>query len=226
MAALLYDLGMVAMRQTWHDVSFLHWPYDPAIVRPLVPPGLELDLYDGAAWIGLVPFTIAGMRVLFPFPETNVRTYVRDRRGGRGVWFFSLDAASLLAVAGARIAYALPYFWARMRVECDGRTARYTSERRSAPAPSSEIEVRIGEPIPNPNELELFLTMRFRLYARRAGILWKADIDHPPWPLRQATVLRLRDDLVRAAGLPKPLDGPLAHYAARVDVKIGQPQLL
>ena len=127
-AALLYDLGMTVMRQSWLDVAFLHWRYDPAIVRPLVPRGLELDLHDGAAWIGLVPFTIAGLTLprapavpyLSNFPETNVRTYATDRTGGAGVWFFSLDAARLLAVVGARVGYGLPYFWSRMRVESDG----------------------------------------------------------------------------------------------------------
>src|SRR3954471_5650370 len=133
----LYDPCMNVMRQSWLDVSFLHWRYDPAVVRPLVPRGLELDLYDGAAWVGLVPFKIEGLTLphapsipyLSNFPETNVRTYAIDRKGGRGVWFFSLDAARLLAVVGARAGYALPYFWSRMRISCDGKTARYSSER-------------------------------------------------------------------------------------------------
>jgi uncharacterized protein YqjF (DUF2071 family) len=123
MARLLYDPAMTVMRQTWNDVSFLHWRYDPAVVRPLLPRGLELDVCDGAAWVGLVPFYISGLRPLSDFPETNVRTYATDRTGKSGVWFFSLDAARLLAVVGARAGYALPYFWARMRVTCDGATA-------------------------------------------------------------------------------------------------------
>ena len=100
------------MRQTWRDLTFLHWPYDPSLVRPLVPAELELDLYDGAAWVGLVPFVITGLTHprapvlpwLSNFPETNVRTYVVDRKGRNGVWFFSLDAGRLAAVIGARLA--------------------------------------------------------------------------------------------------------------------------
>jgi len=101
------------MRQSWLDLTFLHWPYEPATVRSLVPAGLTLDLHDGAAWIGLVPFLITGLTLpgapampwLSRFPETNVRTYVIDGEGKRGVWFFSLDAARWAAVLGARLAY-------------------------------------------------------------------------------------------------------------------------
>ena len=222
---------MYVMRQSWNDVSFLHWRYDPALVRPLVPRGLELDLYDGAAWVGLVPFYITGLTLprapavpyLSSFPETNVRTYARDRSGGSGVWFFSLDAARLLAVAGARVGYGLPYFWSAMRVSCRDGIARYSSKRIQPPAASSEVEVRIGDPIADAGPLDLFLTMRLRLYSERFGRLWKADVEHPPWPLQRARVLRCRDSLVEAAGLPAPSGEALAHFARRVDVLVGPP---
>jgi uncharacterized protein YqjF (DUF2071 family) len=221
------------MRQSWLDVSFLHWRYDPEIVRPLVPQGLELDLFDGAAWVGLIPFRIRGLTLphappvpyLSNFPETNVRTYARDRTGGAGVWFFSLDAARLLAVAGARAIYGLPYFWSAMRVKCDGRTARYTSSRIQ-PTALSDVEVQIGERIADPDPLDLFLTMRLRLYAKRLGRLWKADVTHPPWPLRRATVTLCRDSLVSASGLPAPEGVALAHYAKRLNVLVGPPSPL
>jgi len=217
---------MTVMRQTWNDVSFLHWRYDPAVVRPLLPRGLELDVCEGAAWVGLVPFLISGLRPLADFPETNVRTYATDRTGKSGVWFFSLDAASLLAVIGARAGYALPYFWARMQVSCDGGTARYRSERRHGRPAASDIEVRVGEPIVEQSELEIFLTMRLRLYAVRAGRLWKADVAHQPWPLHRATTSTVEESLVRAAGLPAPTGAPLTHYAKRVEVDVGPPAAL
>lgn len=222
---------MNVMRQSWVDVSFLHWRYEPAVVRPLVPRGLELDLFDGAAWISLVPFYITGLTLpsapavpyLSHFPETNVRTYARDRTGGNGVWFFSLDAARLLAVAGGRLGFGLPYFWSNMRLACDGRTARYTSERIQRPKASSDVEVVIGDPLPHPTELDLFLTMRLRLYAERLGRIWKADVAHPPWPLHRAEATRCRDTLVTASGLPKTPGAPLVHFAKRVDVMVGPP---
>lgn len=216
------------MRQTWRDLTFLHWPYDPSVVRPLVPAELELDLHDGAAWVGLVPFLITGLtHVRLPvlpwlshFPETNVRTYVVDRQGRGGVWFFSLDAARLPAVIGARLAYALPYFWAGMSIRSERGGTRYTSRRLHGPAAESRILVEPGEPIATLAELDHFLTARFGLYAKRGSNLLHAAIEHEPWPLQRATVKELRQNLVQAAGLPEPSGDPLAHFARRVDVLV------
>jgi len=219
------------MRQTWRDLTFLHWHYDPAVVRPLVPRELELDLYEGEAWVGLVPFRITGlthprlpvMPWLSSFAETNVRTYVKDGSGRDGVWFFSLDAARLAAVIGARLAYALPYFWACMTVRSDGAATHYTSRRRYGRLAESDIRVEAGDAIAEPGELDLFLTARFRLYARRGDHLLCGAIEHTPWPLQRATVTELRQTLVQAAGLPEPVGAPLAHFARRIDVLVGPP---
>jgi uncharacterized protein YqjF (DUF2071 family) len=226
-----HRIRFAVMRQTWRDLTFLHWPYDPALVRPLVPRQLALDLHDGAAWVGLVPFTITGLTLphapavpwLSRFPETNVRTYVADAAGRRGIWFFSLDAARLAAVLGARAAYALPYFWARMRVETGSGAVRYTSRRLAGPPAGAEIEIRPGEPIPEPTAFETFLTARFRLFANRAGRIFRADIEHPPWPLQRAAVVSLHESLVRAAGLSDPSAPPLAHFSRRLDVRVAAP---
>jgi uncharacterized protein YqjF (DUF2071 family) len=219
------------MRQTWCDVAFLHWPCDPVLVRPLVPCPLELDLYDGAAWIGLVPFRIAGLTLprvpavpwLSAFPETNVRTYVADAAGRRGVWFFSLDAARLPAVLAARAAFALPYFWARMRVDRGARSVRYTSRRIAGPPAASDIEILPGAGIAAPDALDVFLTARFSLFAARAGRILRADVEHPPWPLQRAEVLALRQTLVQAAGLPEPAGPPLTRFARCVHVRVAAP---
>jgi hypothetical protein len=221
------------MRQTWEDLTFLHWAYDAAVVRRLVPRQLELDLYDGRAWVGLVPFRITGLTLpsapaipwLSAFPETNVRTYVFDGNGRRGVWFYSLDAARLPSVIGARAGFALPYHWARMQVAREGPMVQYSSVRKVPAGAHSDIEIRIGETIPEPSELEVFLTARFRLFALRAGRLLEADVEHPPWALRRASVNRFREDLIRAAGLPPPKDEPLTHFGGTVDVMVGAPTL-
>jgi uncharacterized protein YqjF (DUF2071 family) len=223
-----HRVRFAVMRQTWRDLTFLHWPYDPVLVRPLVPRDLELDLYDGAAWIGLVPFSITDLTLphapavpwLSRFPETNVRTYVADREGRRGVWFFSLEAARLAAVLGARAAYALPYFWAHMRVDTGPQSVRYRSRRIAGPPAATDIEIRPGAPIPEPSPLEIFLTARFRLFAAHAGRIFRADIEHPPWPLQRADVISLHESLVRAAGLPDPTGPPLAHFSRRIDVRV------
>ena len=220
------------MRQSWLDLTFLHWRYAPSIVRPFVPSNLELDLYDGTAWVGLVPFRIAGLTHprapeipwLSNFAETNVRTYVFDQEGRRGVWFFSLDAARWPAVLGARAGYALPYYWARMRVDAAAGSVHYRSERLAGPAARSNLDIQIGPPIAQPSELEVFLTARFRLYAKRRRRLLRAGIEHAPWPLQEAHVIRQEQSLVQAAGLPEPAGAPLVHFASRVDVLVGAVQ--
>jgi len=231
-AAPPHRVARPLMRQSWRDLTFLRWRCDPAIVRRLIPRDLDLDCYDGSAWIGLVPFYISGLTLpgapaipwLSHFPETNVRTYVVDRQGLRGTWFFSLDAARLPAVVGARAGYALPYFWAHMALHRRADVVRYWSRRIAGPPAASEIDVTVGPPIANPSELEIFLTARFRLYAQRSSRILKADVEHPPWPLREARATRIDETLVRAAGLPRFTEEPLAHFSARVDVLVAAPQ--
>jgi len=215
----------VAMSQTWRRLTFLHWPYDPGLVRPLLPPGLVLDTFDGAAWIGLVPFEIHNLRGIPHFPETNVRTYVIGPDGSRAVWFFSLDAARLAAVLGARVAYRLPYFWAEMGVASQEETVHYWSRRRRPHSTSviSDIVVKPGERF-EAKELgdrDRFLTARYRLYTLLYGRLGWAQIEHEAWPLASATVVTLEQNLIETAGLPTPEGQPLAHYAEEIDVTIG-----
>ena len=219
------------MRQSWYDLTFIHWPYRAVDVQRVVPAELQIDTFAGNAWIGLVPFRVAGLTIpnapplpwLSSFPETNLRTYVIDKRGRRGVWFFSLDAARLAAVAGARFAYALPYHWANMEVICDGHQASYQSHRRQDPATATNIQVEIGELVVQQNELEVFLTARFRLFARRNSHLLRADVQHKQWRLHYASPLRLHQTLVRAAGLPEPRGEPLVHFARAIDVLVSRP---
>lgn len=212
----------IAMRQTWRRLTFLHWPYEPAVVRRLLPPGLELDTFDGQAYVGLIPFEIHNLRGIPHFPETNVRTYVIGPDGSRAVWFFSLDAGRLLAVIGARLGYGLPYFWAKMHVTPENAAIRYAS-RRKWPHSSrrfTDIAIEPGGP-GDLTELDHFVTARYRLYSVIRGRLGCAQIEHDPWPLAPATVLRLNQNLIEASGLPTPQGAPLAHYAAELDVKIG-----
>ena len=220
------------LRQSWLELTFLHWHFDPAAVRPLVPSELELDLWEGRAYVGLVPFILDDITLvtapavpwLSRFNETNVRTYVRDRTGRRGVWFFSLDAARLAAVAGARVSYALPYYWAKMSVVRDGDRVHYRSVRRHGPQAESNIVVCPGVPVAEYSLLEGFLAARWRLFAYRRGQLLRADVDHPRWPLQRVRVDTLDESLLRAAGLPCPRGEPLAHFASETCVMTGWPQ--
>jgi uncharacterized protein YqjF (DUF2071 family) len=213
------------MSQTWRCLTFLHWPYEPALVQSLLPPGLLLDTFDSAAWIGLVPFEIHNLRGIPHFPETNVRTYVIGPDGGRAVWFFSLDAARLAAVLGARVAYHLPYFWAKMHVVSQNGMIHYRSRRKRPHSVSvmSDIVVKPAERFAAQElgERDHFLTARYRLYTLIHGRLGWAQIEHKPWPLAHATVVTLNQNLIEASGLPAPEGQPLVHYSAEIDVKIG-----
>src|SRR5262245_62587079 len=124
------------MFQEWRAISFLHWRTDAGLIGPMLPPRLTPDIFDGSPWIGLTPFRLNGLRLRFgprlpwlsSFPETNLRTYVKGPAGD-GIWFFSLDAARVLAVLGARWIFGLPYYWARMSIEVKGSRLRYQSTR-------------------------------------------------------------------------------------------------
>jgi uncharacterized protein len=219
------------MFQQWRYITFLHWRMPVSVVRDLVPPSLTVDEFDGSAWVGVTPFLLRGLRAPFVpplpwlshFPETNCRTYVIGPDGRPAIWFFSLDAARVLAVMGARVGYGLPYAWARMRIGFD-RRIRYRSARRWPDrGATTDIEVEPGPPI-EAGPREIFLTARFRLYSVRAGRLVFADVEHPPWPLQAARVIRAEQTLTQSSGLPAPSGLPLAHFSPGVTVRIGWPK--
>lgn len=223
------------MFHRWDNITFLHWRYDVAEVQRLLPPGLEVEPFDGSAWVGLVPFEMQvrppGVRPIpwvSNFPETNVRTYVRAPDGSTGVWFLSLDAARLGAVVVARTSYRLPYFWSQMGVANVGTSWRYETWRRwPDPRPArSLIEVSVGDPL-DPRvlgDLDHWLTARWTLFSRFPSSLWLARADHPPWELRRAEVLSLDDQLVTAAGLSSPVGEPLVHHSHGVEVRVSVPR--
>ena len=225
------------MIHRWDNLTFLHWRYDPAIVQRLIPAPLTVETFDGSAWVGLVPFEMqvrlprtAPIPWLSNFPETNVRTYVRAPDGTTGVWFLSLDAARASAVVTARTTYRLPYFWSKMTVTTVGPVVSYQSRRRR-PGPvgaACDVAIEVGDPFDATElaGLDHWLTARWRLFSVGSHGQRYARADHPPWPLHRARVLHCHDDLVAAAGLPRPSDEPLVHWSPGVEVRIGYPHVL
>jgi uncharacterized protein YqjF (DUF2071 family) len=212
--------------QTWRDLLFAHWPVPAALLRGLVPPALPIDTWDGEAWIAVVPFEVTGLRLrgTSPVPRLSrvagaeVRAYTTVD-GKPGVYFFSLDAASVLAVAGARATYRLPYFWARMAIDRAGGEARYRSARVGSTA-SLRVRYRPTGAVfqARPGTLEHFLIERYCLYTVHGGRIRRADIHHPPWDLQTARAEFAENTMTAAAGVPLPAGEPFLHYARRQDV--------
>ena len=223
--------GRPIMYQKWGKLLFMHWRIDEKLLRPLIPPQLEIDTFDGSAWIGVVPFTMWGIRASFlpaipgtsAFHELNVRTYVHHR-GVPSVLFLSLDAANRLAVWGARTFYHLPYFKAQMSLVQTGNKISYSSVRKDRRGAPAELQAtwKIGEALPRtaPGSLEFFLTERYCLDCEHRGNLYRARIHHQPWPLQQAELISLNSSMIESHSLPTPEGDPLLHYCEELSVDI------
>lgn len=228
------------MRQRWNHLLFAHWPIPPDALARTLPAGLEIDTFDGQAWLGVVPFfmdqvrvrTLGQRTISFPttraFPELNLRTYVRSRRTGkRGVWFFSLDAGSPLAVFGARMFFSLPYFPATMtcRTHDDGSIS-YTSRRRLPRARPAATQLRYRPTGPvnlsRPGDLASFLTERYCLFtsSRWTRRLLVGEIHHRPWPLQPAEAEWTANGLPGDFGFRLPAVEPILHFGRELDVII------
>jgi uncharacterized protein len=224
--------GKPAGYHEWRTLLFLHWEVPVEALRPLIPERLSIDTFEGKAYVGLVPFTMRGVRPrwlpalpgISAFHETNVRTYVHLEGDDPGVWFFSLDAANLPAVIGARTGWNLQYHFAKMRLEQRGDTVEYSSVRRTPGPTPAELEITwtIGAPREpaEPATLDHFLVERYFLYAQRGETLFRGQVHHRPYPLRLATVGQLRESLIAAAKIP--ISGPPMSvlYSPGVDVEV------
>lgn len=223
------------MRQSWYDVLFAHWPVAPETLRPVVPPTLPLDLFDGRAWVGIVPFLVGdarpralpGVPGASEFLELNMRTYV-TLEGKPGVYFFSLDAASALAVLGARTLYRLNYFEAVMSSTDEAGWIRYRSQRKGSGAAFDARYHGTGDVVTaDPGTLDYFLTERYCLYSTgREDRVWRVDIQHAPWPLQRAECELAHESVSAAAGIVLPAVPPLLHYAAAQHVLVWPPEPL
>jgi uncharacterized protein len=226
--------GPWLMTQTWNDLLFAHWPVDGETLRTLVPATFELDRFDGATWLGIVPFHMTNVAPRFvpalpwvsAFPELNVRTYVTV--GGKpGVFFFSLDAGNPLAVGAARTLLNLPYYSAAMTVQNDDGAIAYASRRQSEPAAAFTARYRgLGDRTPAPlGTLEHFLTERYCLYAvDHFHKAYRLEIHHPQWPLESAEAEITQNTMADAAGIRLPSMAPLLHFAKRLDMVCWAPQ--
>ena len=223
------------MYMRWTSLMFAHWPVAADALRALIPQGVELDTFDGQAWLGVVPFRMEGVRARWTralpwvsrFPELNVRTYV-TKDGVPGVWFFSLDAANPLAVCTARFAFHLPYYDARMRINEEAAQehagwVQYKSCRTHQGAEAAEFKARyrpVGDVyFSKEGSLEYFLSERYCFYTQdRQGRWLQGMIDHPPWPLQKAEAEIELNTMADPLGLPLADPPTLLHYSHSIDV--------
>ncbi|MBK03460.1 MAG: hypothetical protein CL920_14585 [Deltaproteobacteria bacterium] len=215
--------------QKWRDLLFVHWTIPVEALRPLIPARLEIDTYEGNAYIGLVPFMMNDVQpswlpsmFAFNFLETNLRTYVHID-GKPGVYFFSLEAASILAVWTARKTFSLPYFHADMEMSKNGQLVEYRTTRTTGNHPTLTTKYTIGELLgaSAPDTLEHFLFERYLLFTEHEKQIYMGQVYHTPYQVQRAVVHELEEQLIVAAGLPQP-EGPplLSHYSAGVDVEV------
>ena len=216
------------MTQSWHDLLFAHWPVDSRMLAAKLPPMVELDVFDGQAWLGIAPFRLTNVAPrgvpalpwVSAFPELNVRTYVRVGEKP-GVYFFSLDAGNALAVGAARAMFHLPYFTATMTIEERGEYFHYRSRRSSGAAEWVGRYRTVGEPYEAaPGSLDYFLTERYCLYTTDGATLYRGEIHHPPWPLQRAEAEIEVNTMADAAGIRLPTMKPLLHFSRRQDVVV------
>ncbi len=218
----------VAMR--WNDLLFAHWPVKAAALRDLIPPQLDIDLFENDAWIGIVPFWMNGIRRnglpalpgLSGFPELNVRTYVTTQEGRPGVWFFSLDAAHRIGVRVARRCYHLQYYDACINWRRAGEAIEYESRRTDRGSSEAEFRARYRPTGPaeltTPGSLPHWLTARYCLYAASPrGRVMRAEINHDPWSLQPAELELAVNTMCRPLNITLSQIPPLLHFSSRID---------
>jgi uncharacterized protein YqjF (DUF2071 family) len=227
--------GPVYFDQCWTDLTFVHWPVNPASVAHLYPPGARPDVYaDGLTYVALVPFamsrTVIGGSVPLPyfgrFLETNIRLYSVDDAGRHGVLFRSLETARLVVVPTIRIGMGIPYTWARMRMTRSGDRITYDSVRRwPRRGLRSRLSIDVGAAV-EPTPLEVWLTARWGAHTRMAGRTWWVPNTHVGWPLQAAEVVDLSDELLGASGVTAAGAPLRALYSAGVRTQFGRPVAL
>ncbi|RXI96264.1 DUF2071 domain-containing protein [Anaerobacillus alkaliphilus] len=217
------------MQQTWKDLLFAHYPISPTILRPMIPSCFTLDTFEGTAWVSVVPFKMSKIRMRYlsklpltpDFAELNVRTYVKF--GNKpGVYFFSLDANSKIAVKAGNQFYHLPYYDADMSINQIEEWVDFKSERID---PRVKSGLFTGKYRPNgevftakPDTIEHWLTERYVLYVTNGKNVYEGNIHHNPWPLQPAYADIEVNSVAQSLGIPIEEPPAYLHYSNELKV--------
>ena len=226
------------MDQCWEDLLLLHWSVEEELVRESIPDDLQVDLFEGQAWLSVVGFQLTGLRIsplrLLPWPdfwEINLRTYVRDRYGNKGIWFYSLDSSDPLAVTGARILYGLPYNYARTEGWLNKNKISFFS-RRNFPHTKAESQFEAtfqSHPMKTVHacsKLDRFLLERYRFWSRRkfSHTSSSAQVKHKPYQAVLTDYAKYEGELFSSQGFSEPTEGPSrGHYCKGFTVQATAP---
>jgi hypothetical protein len=224
------------IRQDWCDVTFVHWSYPPDVVQALLPDDLTVHTLDGSAWVSLTPFRVDRLRPpvgppvpgVARFAETNLRTYVVAADGTDGLHFFGIEASNTVVAAMTRALFGLPYRLSAMGVSTDGH-ARYIGNRPTSDGDVGyDVRVDVGPRLADDSvsELDHWLSGRWRAFGTMLGRRISIDVEHPPWELHEAGLLRCREDLLAAVGLPPPDTSALVRWSPGVPVALAFPRFV
>jgi uncharacterized protein YqjF (DUF2071 family) len=226
--------GTPVMEQNWENLLFLHWPIEPSVVRALVPEQLELDTFEGKAWISITPFALSGLRLfsmpplpgMDAFDELNVRTYVHFK-GMPGIYFLSLDASKLIPAFAARLFFMLPYHAAEIEFNNSGREFLFELKRASGKEARFMARWQVGQRLraPDLESLAFFLVERYCFFTQKAGVVNITRVYHHPWILDEALEVKVQSSMLQAVGLPDPTERPLAHFSQHLNVAVWAPRV-
>lgn len=225
-------VGAPVMHQTWENLLFLHWAVPPDVIRSLIPAPLEIDTFEGNAWVSLTPFALTNLHFtsLPPFPglssfyELNARTYVLYR-GTPGIWFFSLDASKLLPALAARVFFMLPYYKAQIEFAQGPNEFDFSLTREQPTSAQFQAHWQVGIRLraPDTESLAFFLVERYCYFAVHQQEIYLTRIYHSPWILDEAMLSSFQSTVLTAAGLPEPVSDPRIHFSRSLSVEIWPP---
>lgn len=221
--------GPWLVTQTWNNLLFSHWPIPSKIIKEHLPSSLEVDLFDGQAWVGIIPFYVNHMRIrglpsipyFHAYVELNVRTYV-TYKGTPGIYFFSLDANKWMHVIGAKIGAFLPYRYASMDMKEENHIIHFYSRRKHTKSEGEQLKLTYQSSseiyLPNPDSLEYWLFERYCFFTSRGNYLYRGDIHHDRWRVSDAKVMIHANSM--ASFLPhKYIESqPLVHFSRKKQV--------
>lgn len=219
------------MFQEWRKLLFLHWEYDSNLIQNTLPEGVFVDTYKGKSYLTINVFFIQNLRLSnFPaipgfsdFIEVNFRTYVYDKNGIPGIWFYSLDINSLLAASSGKNFFSLPYHYSELTEQQENGSISIEGTRVEANHSSMkfsyipENETYIAEP----DSIDFFLMERYVLFTYLNGKLHLGRVHHLPYSISKAKVLNNKNHLFELNSFNAPLSPPnIIHYSSNIDVEI------